>query len=264
MLPISNVETNESTVCHSNAANMQTRWLLKRVARELYKNTGEHEGVLLQALPEGRVIAFVILNRNNLRVDIPVEVWKGIEDSEFNVRRRRNGEWHSWKFRISLRFVVEDAGKVIRQALENLLRGNHEEFEKLICSEWLRDLNIVWPSDADTTVAVQRTLLDRLLAIINEAADDSLVYIAKDEALQFIGAPVSQNGRVGRRSLDSDRFWFEVLGLLIKEKPRLSREQITNSVCAKLAQYKDANEQRSSTWVKSKLKAAYEYLGWLC
>jgi hypothetical protein len=262
MLPRSNVDINESTVCHINeAADMQPRWLLNQVARELYKNKKEPEGVLLQALQEGRVVGFVMLIQNGLKVDVPPEVWKGIEDVAFNVRRRRKGAWHSQKYRISLEFVVEHATKTIGQALEHLIRGHREEFETFAKSDWLSDLDIAWPSDVEAKVAAQRALMDRLLLITDEAVDGGVVYISKEEALQFIGASVPQKGRGGRRSLDSDRFWVEVVRCLVKNKPGRSREQITSEVREQLDK-QNINERRFATWIKDKLKAAYEELGW--
>jgi len=147
---------------------MQTRWLLGRVARELHKTKNEKEGVLLQALQEGEIRAFVLLLNNSLQVDIPADVWKEITDVNFNVRRRYNGRWCSSKFKISPKFAEAAATKTIQKTLENLISGSQTEFECERNSDWLRDLDLGWSEDNAIKITLQRALLERLFAIRDE------------------------------------------------------------------------------------------------
>jgi hypothetical protein len=180
-----------------------------------------------------------------------------MRDTEFNVHRRTQGEWRGRQFKMPLQFASQAARNTIRLAFEYLSNGDQEDFNRVAISDWLRDLHIVWPCDNRATVELQCRLVDRLLAIADETADSALVYVDKDDALQFIGSPVTEIGKGGRPAHDSDEFWIQVLRIMVKSKPKLTREQIKNEVLPVLL------ESRSEGWIKKKLKMAFETLGWL-
>ncbi len=218
--------------------------------------------MLLQALQEGALTGFVLLFNNTLRVDVPVEIWKRINETDFWVRRHRNGKWRSRKFRIPLQFAAHAATGVLRNALESVLSGDKEEFDRVCDFEWLRDLHFSWTQDIGTRIGLYRGLVDRLLAILDETAYDALVYVAKDEAAKLIAPQVSKKGKGGRYPLDSDKFWIDVLRITVKAKPKFSREQIKDKVLEQFRSEPDDITHPSPSWMKHKLKVAYNTLGW--
>jgi|SRR5277367_1049132 len=94
---------------------------------------------------------------------------------------------------------------------------------------------------------------------------EALVYMTKDEALKFVGIP-SLSKKKGRRPIESDDFCLEVLRSVAKEKPKLNRENIRSDVIIRLEKRKKEgvmNYVPSESWMKEKLKLAYETLGWI-
>jgi hypothetical protein len=245
---------------------MEGRWHLGDVAEKLHNTRKEEAGFLLTALQNGEVTAYAILRKNFIEVDVPLSVWRAMDEAQFKVRRRRNGRWFKWRFAIALEFTIEEAKNTIHSALAALISGDQDSLHALRDSKWLKHLSFNEPHNNADKISMQRMLVEHLHSILDEAKGESIVYMSRSEAAKLIGPAPPKRENVGGRPLtESEEFWIEFLRVIGAEKPKLSREHIVQEIFVNMERMEkkgDISSFPSNPWMKKILRTAYQKLDW--